>query len=388
MILGKLEGYVDRGEIPGAAIRVCKEGKVVAEGYFGHEDLKKQKAVDQKTVYRLMSMTKPVTAVVVMRYVERGLISTEDRVEKYLPEFKGLMVAERMLLPDEIDETGLYAKPEVLASMRKIPARRGITVGELLNHTGGIGQGPIGIGYGLEHSKRNDSLLKRIHVYTEAMCDFQPGENTGYSAFAGFDALGAILEKVSGKTLEEVYREELFSLLETGDISFELQEDKKSHLCCMCDYREGKLTESADVLWPLIESIPGRRYCASAGLYSTLEAYDRFAQMLLQRGKWRGRQILKEETVEKMTHPTTMLEKTPGCRWGIGMLHFGNPKETERYLTEHTYGWSGAYGTHFYNDPQNRMSVVLMLNRCDINGEFSYISREMEEVIHREVLGK
>lgn len=387
MILSKLRGYVDRGEIPGAAILVRKEGKVIAEGYFGHEDLKKQRPVDHETVYRLMSMTKPVTAVVVMRYVEKGLISLEDEVEKYLSDFKDLTVAERMLLPDEADDTGLYAKPEVLAVLKGIPARRGITVGQLLNHTGGIGQGPVGIGYGLEHSKKNDSLLKRIRVYTEAMCDFQPGENTGYSVFAGFDALGAVLEKISGKTLEEVYREELFSLLGTEEIFFELQENKGPHLCCMCDYREGKLTESADVLWPLIETIPGRRYCASAGLYSTLEAYGRFAQMLLQRGTWQGTQILKEETVEKMTHPTTTLEKNPGCQWGIGMLHFGSPKETGRYLSEHTYGWSGAYGTHFYNDPQNHMTVVLMLNRCDINGEFSYISREMEETVYKEVLG-
>lgn len=386
MILERLKGYVDRGEIPGAAICVRKEGKIVAEGYFGYEDLEKQRSVDPKTVYRLMSMTKPMTAVVVMRYVERGLISLEDKVEKYLPEFKNLTVADRALLPDETDETGLYGKPEVLVTLHRVPAKRGITVGELLNHTGGIGQGPVGIGYGLKYSKKDDSLSERIQIYTEAMCDFQPGENTGYSAFAGFDALGAILEKISGKTLEKVYQEELFSLLGTEDASFALRKDREAHLCCMCDYREGKLTESADVLWPLIEAIPGRRYCASAGLYSTLGAYDRFAQMLMQKGTWQGTQILKEETVEKMTHPTTALEKSPGCRWGIGMLHFGDPKETGRGLAENTYGWSGAYGTHFYNDPQNHMSVVLMLNRCDINGEFSYISREMEETIYKEIV--
>lgn len=161
MILETLKNYVIQGEIPGAAIRVRKDGKIVAEGYFGYEDIEKKRRINEKTVYRLMSMTKPMSAVVVMKYVEKGLLSLD-------------------------------------------------------------------------------------------------------------------------------YREELFEPLQIKGASFVLPEEKKEHLCCMCDYVKGKLVLSSDILWPLIEAIPGKRYCASAGLYSTLDAYDRFAEMMLQNGTWKG----------------------------------------------------------------------------------------------------
>lgn len=378
-----LNDYVCQGEISGACIRVREDGAVLTESCCGTLGPDNDAPIQTDTVFRLMSMTKPVTAVVVMRFAERGLLHLDDLVSKYLPEYSSLTVANRMPSPDETDASGLFLKPEAAGSIYPVPASRPIRILDLLNHTSGLGQGPVGIGGALRLSSPTDTLPARIRIYGRVPCDFQPGTATGYSAFAGFDSLGAILERISGKDLNTILQEEICSPLGIRDLSFDLRPDMISRLCSLCQYQDGALrTISDDGLWSLYKTIPGR--CSgSAGLYATLDAYDRFAQMLLGNGSLDGVQILKKETVLQMSHPTTNLEKSPGCIWGLGFLHFGLPALTKRAVEEDSYGWSGAYGTHFFIDPRRHRTMVLMLNRCDINGEYSFVSRKIEEVIEQ-----
>ena len=119
------------------------------------------------------------------------------------------------------------------------------------------------------------------------------------------------------------------------------------------------------------------------GLYSTLEDYARFGQMLLNEGTYQGRQILKSETVQLM-HTEGAREHLcpePGMVWGLGMKIRQNPKEAGSFATEGTYGWSGAFGTHFFISPKERLMAVFMMNRSDIGGSGSYISRKVEELV-------
>ena len=335
-------------------------------------------------------MTKPIIAVNIMQYVERGVLSLDDEITKYLPQFNNLFVSEKLISPEDADETGLKVKDEVLRSIKLVPAERNIKILDLLNHTSGMGQGLLGSGFILDHCSAEDTLSDRLNIYSEAPCDFQPGTGTGYSAMAGFDILGAILEIVSGKDLESCLVENILKPLGIKDIAFLLNHEQEDRLSRLYEYSNGNLidTTDTDFLWNLFRSIPGKRYSACAGLYGTLETYDRFARMLLGRGEIDGVRLLEEKTVQLMSTPSTKHEKDPGCRWGLGMLIWGDRINTGRYLEEGTFGWSGAFGTHFYIDPKNNMTVVIMLNRSNIDGEWSYISKEISDIVYQTYVEK
>lgn len=387
-----MSGYVADKEIAGAAVRVFKDGNTVYDSCFGYANVEKQIPVTEKTLYRLASMTKPVTAAAIMQLEEEGKLSLEDPLSKYMPAFRKMKVAEHRIDPAEYysadpeSPAGPVAMQKEIESMTYVPAKREVTVYDCLSHSSGLGMGAISNGILMNRQKLGMPLEERIRLYTEVPADFQPGEGTGYSPLVAFDILSYIVEKVSGLDYSTYIRESIMEPLGIRDITFTPDEEQADRLGGVYDAKGGILTDVSDtdpmcmMVNPLVCG-----YCSGgAGLFGTLEEYGKLAQMYVNGGIYNGVRILKEETVKRMSGegvPHTF-RFIPEAYWGLGLAVFDRPKETGRGLEPGSFGWSGAFGTHFYADPKNRLAVVLMASSCNLGGADSYISKKLERAVY------
>ena len=374
----RLQEYIDGQHIAGAAVRVRRGGEIIHEEYIGLADILNGKPVDANTVFRMASMTKPVIAVAVMMLAERGLLSITDDIAKYIPEFSGLKVAKRQIALDAKDIE------QQADAMEYEPLKRGITIEDLLRHRSGMGHGALSFTKGVLETRPGMTLIERCAKIASCPLDFQPGASAGYSAVTAFDVLGRILEVASGKELEALLNELIFVPLGMKDTTFRINEAVQARVPRLYKRENEKLIDTAE---PGVFSNPlGFDFpCGSAGLYSTLEDYDRFTLMLAQNGKYGDTELLKPETVKAMasTSPEDPALTVPAPTWGLGMCVFEGYGPTDRYLTKGTFGWSGAFGTHFYIDPAKDVCMTLMVNRADIGGAGSYVSFGVEKMIYK-----
>lgn len=378
----KLLGYIENRDISGASIMVRKHGEIVHEEYLGLSDIARNKPISPDDMFRLASMTKPVIAVAIMMMAERGKLSIKDEIAKYIPEFAEMQVAQR-LIPFSFD-ADMECLMEQAEGMAFEPLERPIIIEDLLRHRSGLGQGIVSEKYGVNNTSPGMTLDERMRVIAACPMDFQPGKCVGYSALVAFDILGRILEIVSGKDLETLLREMIFDPLKMTDMTFAPTQAQKDRTVRMYGRATGDLSDIAapgEFSSPFYFSFPS----GSAGLIGTLRDYDRFVQMLGNGGELDGVRILKEETVRLMAAPCPEdpPKAFPGSAWGLGMNIFSAYPVSHRHLSEGTFGWSGAFGTHFYIDPANDVTMVLMLNRADIGGADSYVSFGMEEAIFK-----
>ena len=379
----KLAEYIAGQHIAGASLRVRKCGSVVHDECIGHADIANGIPVDDRTVFRLASMTKPVIGVAIMMMAERGKLAISDPIAKYIPEFTEMKVAVRQIAPDEKDVRA------AVEAMEYEPLRRAITIEDLLRHRSGLGHGPVSMLQGVLDTFPGMTLAQRVEKIASCPMDFQPGDSAGYSAVTAFDILGRILEIVSGKELEPLLRELLFDPLGMKDTTFIADERNIARIPRLYERRDEMLYDTS-APGVFANSLGFGFPCGSAGLYSTMEDYDRFVLMLAQRGKYGEIQLMKPETIDAMALPSP---DDPATRcavptWGLSMCIFDSYENSGRYLSKGTFGWSGAYGTHFYIDPVCGVSMVLMVNRADIGGAGSYVSWGMEQEIYNTLCKK
>ena len=382
--------YVLNGELSGAALIVTKGKNDVYKNMWGYSDLNKKIPVDDGSIYRLMSMTKCITAVAVMILIDEGKLSLDDAVSKHIPELKNLRVSvdERYVYRGKTNPLKLIWKLATFHpdKVKTVPASREITVRDLLSHSSGLQQGVVGFFEMIKDKKPRESLEEEAKKYAALPLGFQPGEGTGYSPIAGFDMLGLLIERVSGKKVYEYMDEKIFTPLGMKDTFFYPDtEEQNKRIIHVYKRKKDKLldvTGGKDDMDSLLKRSNGYTAC-SGGLFSTVGDYDKFAKMLLWGGEYNGVRILKEETVRLMATeaPKKHLEPDPGCVWGLGMKIRQNPDKANSFATEGTYGWSGAFGTHFFISPKDNLSAVFMTNRTDLNGSGSYISKEIERLV-------
>lgn len=215
--------------------------------------------------------------------------------------------------------------------------------------------------------------------------DFQPGTAAAYSPVVGFELLGRILELAGGKPLDALLRETVLAPLGMVRTGFP---DSTQGLARLCQPRSGVLCDVTDeprVLQPF-EAWHGGYFSASAGLCSTLNEYNRFVRMLAGGGTLDGVTVLRPETARLLHREGahTHLEAFPGCSWGLGLLIFQQPQLRGLAVTPGTYGWSGAYGCHFFLTHDGSLSAVFMMNRADIGGADSCIARLIEQLVFSE----
>lgn len=201
----------------------------------------------------------------------------------------------------------------------------------------------------------------------------------------GFELLGRILELAGGKPLDALLRETVLAPLGMVRTGFP---DSTQGLARLCQPRSGVLCDVTDepgILQPF-EAWHGGYFSASAGLCSTLNEYNRFVRMLAGGGTLDGVTVLRPETARLLHREGahTHLEAFPGCSWGLGLLIFQQPQLRGLAVTPGTYGWSGAYGCHFFLTHDGSLSAVFMMNRADIGGADSCIARLIEQLVFSE----
>lgn len=384
---------IEKGKISGAVLIVRKNGNIVCDAQYGYADMENKIEMKRNSIFRLASMTKPVIAIAVMLLEEEGKLCIDDPIAKYLPAFGEMKAAESMITfmdfykADPNNPTVPQTDWKSLENVTEVKAKRMITIRDILCHSSGIGQGPVSVKRYEDRLKQGQSLQDRINIIADTVLDFQPGEATGYSASMAYEVLGRIIEIVSGIDLNRFIVEKIGKPLGIRDLGYVLSEEQKSRMVCLYEEQNGSLQDvsESDAFWKQVNPLTDGYFSGSAGLLGTMEAYDQIVQMIAAKGKAGGAAFLRPDTVERMSQRTegTGLEMSPGQVWGLSMAIVTDPEKTDRKVGSGTYGWSGAFGTHFYIDPEKNITVVFGANTSNIGGAGSVVSRELEEVIYQ-----
>ena len=384
-----IDAYIQNQELAGGALLVRRDEEVLYENTFGYSNIAARQTIARDSLYRLMSMTKPITAVAVMQLAEQGKIELDAPLNHYLHGFTDMRVVDDKRYAYHEGMNALSLLPGLLTfrlkAPRTVPAERDITIRDLLCHASGLEQGIYGlISMKLDKSKR-ESLAALEKKYSTMPLDFQPGKGGGYSPLAGFDLLARVVEVVSGLPFDAYLQQNLFDPLGMQDTAFRLDDAQSARLVHVYKREKNRLkdvTDTAEDMDSLLKR--GENYTAGCGgLFSTLHDYDRFAHMLLSGGAVDGVRVLQPETVRLMGQQGSPAypDPDPGCAWGLGMKIRKDPQKAKSACTAGTFGWSGAFGTHFFVSPKDHLSAVWMMNRSDIDGAGSYISKKIEELV-------
>ena len=358
-----MQQYADAGKVAGIVTYVARNGRVVELQAFGKADVEAGRPMKTDTIFRVASQTKAFTSVSVMMLVEEGKVALADPVSKFIPAFEKTTVA----VPPP---PGAVAGSPVSA----VPAKRPITIRDLLTHTAGIsyGNGPAqeqwkaaGI-QGWYFADRNEPVAAVVERMAALPMDSQPGEKYVYGY--NTDILGVVVEKVSGLTLAEFIQKRITGPLGLVDTQFYLPPAQKDRLATVYAAKDGKIERATDPKTGQGHYVEGPRvgFAGGAGLLSTARDYGRFVQMLLNGGEIDGVRLLGPKTVELMTvnHVGTLFaERGPndaGRGFGLGFDVIENLGKTGQYGSVGAFGWGGAYHTTYWADPKEKMVVLLM----------------------------
>ena len=368
-----MQRAVDRSEIGGAVALVLKDGQTVYERAFGWSDRESKRPMTTDAIFRIASQTKALTSVAVMSLVEEGKLTLNDPVSRFIPDFEHTTVAVRT-------DTGRAI----------VPARRPITIHDLLTHTAGIsygtdslvsplyaaaGLGPAA-GWGWYTADKKEPICLTIERLATLPFVAQPGERFVYGY--NTDILGCVVERVAGAPLDEVVRARITAPLGMKDTYFYLPQDRKARLSTVYasgpDMRIARAPEGPRGQGNYVEG-PRRSFGGGAGLVSTARDYARFLQMLLNGGTLDGARILSPKTVALMTtNQTGSLYAQPGQGFGLGFSVLELPGAGGRIESVGTFGWGGAYGSTYEVDPKEHLVLVFMIqmlpNRSDVAMKF------------------
>ena len=365
-LIAKLSDVLDRQvelqNTAGVNLLILQEGKEIAYVQSGYADVETKKTFDRDTIMRIYSMTKPITSAAVMILVQRGLISLGEPVKKYLPGFENQMVR----TPD--GKTSPVARPAYIR--------------DLLSMTSGMPYGdPNGKGVFAYAQRVFDEIDRRLYTddqmstleianaLGEAGCAFTPGDSWLYGTSA--DILGAIVEVVSKMPFGEFLQKELFDPLEMSDTGFYVPENKRSRMANAYERRGGSLElfETNNLGMKYMRETKPAFESGGAGLTSTIDDYSHFAQMLINGGIYKGRQILDEKIVEYCTKGRLNAwqeeamwrswDGHSGYSYGCLMQHMVEPQKAYHLCWMDEYGWDGWLGTYFCNSPHNKVTILI-----------------------------
>ncbi|MBX9622568.1 MAG: beta-lactamase family protein [Gemmataceae bacterium] len=346
-----IQKNIDEKVIAGAVTAVARHNKLVWFEAQGVRDAPTGAKMCKDDLFRMMSSTKPVVAVAVLIQMDRGKLTLDDPVSKFIPAFKGQKVA--------VAEKG--AKDA--SGVKLVPAERDVTIKHLLTHTSGLSSGGDGSLVNTVERKPDDTLADYVPRLGAAALDFQPGTKFRYSPVDGFDTLLRIVEIASGKPADEFLRENLFKPLDMTDTSFNVPEAKKGRLVSIHSSRK----DGFRVEKPLFGDGPWKYHSGAGGLFSTAHDYMQFEVMLLNKGSLNGKRVLKPGTVELMArnHVGKLFAEwfpplTAGHGFGLGVrVVEDEAKGGGRGVG--AFGWGGAYGTESWADPELGVAAVLFV---------------------------
>src|SRR4029078_3864146 len=318
------------------------------------------------TIFRIASMSKAITSVGIMMLMEDGPLLLKDPVAKYIPAFKKTTV---MVPPPEGAVSG--------SPVSVVPAKREITIRDLLTHTAGIryGNGPAEGQYkaanvfGFYFADKAEPVAAVIDRLAALPFDAQPGEKFVYGYNS--DILGVVIEKISGMSLDEFFRTRIFQHLKMVDSSFFLPLDKRDRLAAVYSLVDGKLQRAPNPGLGQGDYVDGPRMCYSggAGVLSTASDYARFLQMLVNGGELDGVRLLSPKTVELMTenHVGDLFNEGK-TGFGLGFEILENPGKAGEIGSPGVFSWGGAYHTVYWADPKEKLAAVLMTQLLPATG--------------------
>ncbi|MDX1950783.1 MAG: serine hydrolase domain-containing protein [Verrucomicrobiota bacterium] len=357
-----MERFVSENVIAGGVTMIATSDKILHTSVTGYADLKTRQKMEKDSLMWIASMTKPIVAVAVLMLQDEGKLSVEDPVEKHLPEFK-----EMRLLADASNERQVT-----------VPAPRKITIRDLLTHTSAVNELKAGPG------RHNATLAELVMGYSQRPLRYPPGEKWEYNN-PGINILGRIVEVVSGQKFEDFMDQRIFKPLGMKDTTFwpgkqQVKRVAKSYKVA----QEGKGLEETPVFLVSGDlSDRTRTPFPAGGLYSTAGDIVKFYQMMLNRGEFKGKQLLSQKAVEEMTRTQTGDLKTGftnGMSWGFGFQVVKNPIGVTEMLSPGTFGHGGAYATQSWADPKKGIIYVMMIQRAGFpNGDDSIVRKEFQK---------
>jgi CubicO group peptidase (beta-lactamase class C family) len=360
-----MQEIVARREAGGIVTLVARDGKVVDVHATGFQDVESKTPMRENTIFRIASMSKPVTSVAIMMLYEEGKLRLNDPVSRFIPAFKQQRVA------------GEKGEPE--------NARRGMTIRDLLTHRSGLSygflnNGPIGNAYRtagvVDGLTTTDMTLEQgIDKLAAQPLMSQPGAAWNYSLST--DVLGRVVEVVSNQAFDVFLRERIFKPLGMSDTDFVVADAKWPRMATVYSPDTAGIRPMKDPesfgnthMSPLAYYKAGKKYFSGgAGLTSTIRDYARFALMLSGGGAVDGVRLLSPKSVELMsashtgdlTTPGLLLG--PGVGFGLGFSVVTDLAATQALGSEGMYGWSGIYGTNFWVDPKEKLVAIVMVQK-------------------------
>ena len=339
--------HLDKKDLAGAVTLVLRKGGIVHFEAHGWKDLASRDPMTTDTIFRIFSMTKPIVSAGVMMLVEEGKVELDDPIEKHLSQLKGL---------------------EVLESGERIAPNRTPSVRDLLRHTAGLTYGFFG-----------DSEVDKLYVKAEALSKsndtatflqkvgalplaYHPGEKWLYSI--SVDVQGALIEQISGQSLDRFLKERILEPLGMQDTGFHVPIEKRDRFASL--YTNGQIAlesnEKSDYRFP------PRFFSGGGGMVSTAADYAKFLQMMINEGELFGVRLLKEETVQDMTRnhlegtafPIGINDTRDGFGFGLGFNVVTAKSEYDKDAKVGEYGWGGAASTHFWVSPEDELAVITM----------------------------
>lgn len=337
----------------GSSYFVYQKGNVIYKNHYGVTG--NGDSVSDKSLFRLASMTKPVTAVAMLILEEKGLISLSDPVSKYIPGFKHIHIKSG----DGKDLGEVKNEPTILS---------------MLCHASGFGVRALEL-----TTEERATIQNTISRFIDDGLMFEPFAREAYSPYGVFDVLAAIAEIVSGIGYDEFLQREIFEPCGMKDTVFKPTEEQWQRVVKMHNKVDGKNVIADVVSGCAFENFPCEHKLAGAGLISSLEDYALFAKMLLNKGKTEKGRIMSEESAEKMSKPY-IKKGIITESWGLGVRVI--TKESYEVLPVGTFGWSGAHGSHFWVDPENNIVAVFMKNSRFDGGSDNESARRFEKAVH------
>jgi len=374
-----IERRIAAGDLAGAVTIVARKGKVAHHVTQGVMDLQSKQPMTPGSMFRIASMTKPVIGVAIMMLVEEGKLHLNDPVARYIPEFRDMKVAVAQPTGGRGGAGGAGGgEPQFYT----VPAQRVITVKDLLTHVSGLGSGPMGNSDIAKVARKDgETLANYIPRLGSTALEFQPGSRWAYSAGAGFETLGRIIEVASGTRLDQFFRTRIFDPLGMKDITFWPTDAQMPRVATVYGRSPNGLTKTPTPNDTMSRNVYFR---GSGGLYSTAEDYIPLGLMLANGGELNGKRLLGRKTVEMMSAvhaPDTLPGRPAGEGYGLSVRVVTDHAARGTMLSDGTYGWTGAQGTHFFVDPKEELVGVLMVQTS--NGE---IQREFEDLVAQSVV--
>ena len=349
----KVQQLVDEKFIAGAVTLVARDGKIAHFKAHGVSDINTGKKMEKDTIFRIYSMTKPITTAAVMMLAEDKKISITDPVSKFLPEFENLLV---------FDESGNHK-----------PAKKQITIIDLMRHTSGLTYGFVGGDVAkIYKSKnvldRNSSLKEMMKKVSQIPLEEEPGTVWRYSI--AIDVLGRLVEVVSGKSFRSFLKTEIFEPLGMKDTDFFVPKEKWNRFTNQNGRkRSGELFISESASKSGYKRMP-KNESGGGGLCSTASDYFKFCQMILNGGEFNGKRLLKNETVSLMltNHlPSSVKniginDNRKGIGFGYGFAVRFEESDWGSGGRKGECGWGGAASTHFWMLPKDGLVAITLRN--------------------------